>query len=62
MRDESKMHFVIIRNNFQSGELSRVVAIVRRRAPAQHAVERYDRRLTQPEREAGWRHFLEKTT
>jgi hypothetical protein len=61
MRDESKVNFEIIRNNFASGEPSRVVEIVRGRAAAERAVEKHDRRLTQAEREAGWGHFLQKT-
>ena len=62
MRDESKANFVIIRNKSESGELGRVVEIVRGPAAAEHAVERHDRRLTQQESDEGWGHFLERTT
>ncbi len=62
MRDESKAIFAILCHNLQSGERSSVVNIVRGVAAAEQAVERYDRRLTQQKRDAGWQHVRMKTT
>ena len=62
LKHAEHLPYVIIRgNSYDPGQFS-VVAIVTGESKAQLAVDRFDRKLTDEEREAGWRHHLRRTT
>ena len=62
MRDGETYPYEIILHNFRTFEGSKTVDIVRGQSAAERTVDDRNSHLTAEEREAGWSHFLKRTT
>lgn len=62
LKHAEHLPYVIIRHNHQKPGQFSVVEIVKGLRRAQSAVDRWNRKRTGEEKEAGWSHYLERTT
>ena len=61
MLDEEKSNYAILKDK-DDLLAAETVCIVKGRSSAEMTVDRLNRNLTEEEKRAGWRHFLQKTT
>lgn len=62
MRQGETYPYEIILHNFRTFEGNKTVDIVRGQSVAERVVDDLNNHLTAEEREAGWSHFLQRTT
>jgi len=63
MKRGQKYNYEILKHNFRDFNLATFsLAVVKGEAAAERAVERYDRELSDEEKQAGWGHFSQRTT
>jgi len=61
MRDKSESSFVVVRFNERTYQSGGVVAVIKGTTAAERTLNDFDWRLSEENRRAGWRYFLEKT-
>jgi hypothetical protein len=62
MLQGEKYPYEIIKHNFSTGQGSQVVGVVKGESVAQGFAESFTAKLSKEERDAGWRHFIQRTT
>jgi hypothetical protein len=62
MKEGEDYNYEIRKHNFQTMSGGTSVCVVKGRAGAEFTVEVYDRKLSTEEKEAGWSHYLQRTT
>jgi hypothetical protein len=61
MTDKSEFSFAVVRFNEQTYESGGVVAVIKGTTAAERSLNDFDWCLSEENRRAGWRYFLEKT-
>ena len=62
MLQGEKYPYEIVKHNFATLQGSQVVGVVKGESVAQSLAESFTAKLSQEERDAGWRHFIQRTT
>lgn len=62
MKEGEDYNYEIVKHNFSTLSGSIRVGVVKGRTRAELTVDSFNRKLTAEEKEAGWSHFLQRTT
>ena len=61
MQQDAKSSFAVVRYNSRTYDSGGVMAVIKGREAAETVLKQFERCQGSPDRDAGWRYFLEKT-